>query len=83
MNTLKLIKELVVMEWERMQVLGSLAIRYNEAKCNGCGECYEVCPVGCWEMDWAHHRSKHISPQACVACGACQLQCPEGAISLA
>ncbi|MBU0493995.1 MAG: 4Fe-4S binding protein [Chloroflexi bacterium] len=54
---------------------------YDEAVCNGCRLCYEVCPVLCWAP--AERKMVLAHPERCVACAACVLQCPTGAARLA
>jgi MinD superfamily P-loop ATPase len=52
----------------------------DETRCSGCGDCVQVCPVGCLEMagplPWLPR------PLACVSCGVCVLICPDSAIDL-
>jgi ferredoxin len=51
-----------------------------ETKCTGCGECVQICPVDCLEMQgpmpWLPR------PLDCIACDVCALVCPEEAIRL-
>jgi NAD-dependent dihydropyrimidine dehydrogenase PreA subunit len=59
-----------------------LRITYNPDQCNGCWQCYEVCPTGRWSPDHESRRARFSDPDQCVACGACVLQCLKKAIQL-
>ena len=62
--------------------LRHLEIHYDESKCLGAWECYEVCPVGSWTPDYERRKAIFHGLDICIACGACVLQCPEDAIRL-
>ncbi len=47
--------------------------------CIGCRNCYEVCPVGVWEMS-EKNRAVQSRREICTVCRACLVQCPSGAI---
>ena len=47
-------------------------------KCEGCGECLEVCPVEAISL--VRGRAV-IDPDTCLVCEACAQACPQGAIS--
>ncbi len=47
--------------------------------CNGCRRCYEICPIGVWEMD-GEKRAVSTHLESCTACRACLVQCPTNAI---
>jgi NAD-dependent dihydropyrimidine dehydrogenase PreA subunit len=49
----------------------------DASKCNGCGECTEVCPTEAIRI--AGGRA-HIDSEDCIACGACESECRTGAI---
>ena len=72
----------MVREWTRIRSLRKLAIYFDEEKCTGVWECYEVCPVGCWMPDREHCKAIFLHGERCIGCGACVLQCPQGAIKL-
>jgi ferredoxin len=57
----------------------------NLAKCNRCGTCLEMCPVGPKALDWVTDE-KSKSPKHkysnCIRCYCCQEICPQGAITV-
>lgn len=55
-----------------------MAITIDKAKCNGCGNCIDICPVRAIEITDA----KAEVNGDCMDCGACVEQCPQQAISL-
>jgi len=55
-----------------------MAAVVDEAKCNACKTCVDVCPV---EAITVESKAK-VDPDTCVDCGTCVEECPEGAISL-
>jgi len=50
-----------------------------QQKCNNCGVCMEVCPVGAVTQT---EKGFHINPVSCVGCGICVPRCPQEAIEL-
>ena len=56
-----------------------MMIALDEEKCNGCGECVDVCP-----FDWRtlEEGKSSVDPKRCVGCGKCVRGCPEEAISI-
>ena len=62
--------------------LRNLEIHFDRQKCKGVWQCYNVCPVGCWQPDYANRKVIFHDGERCIACGACVLQCPEDAIEL-
>lgn len=50
----------------------------NKDKCDGCGECVEVCPVGAIQIQ----KGKAIVSDNCIDCSICVRSCPNGAISI-
>ena len=55
-------------------------VKINEEKCDGCGNCIEVCPFGVFELKNGKVVVAH--PEKCVKCGACMSACPNNAISI-
>lgn len=64
------------------RTLRELKIHFDPELCRGVWQCYEVCPVGCWQPDREHRVAVFYRGELCVACGACVLQCPADAIEL-
>jgi ferredoxin len=50
----------------------------NKEKCDGCGECVEVCPISAIQIQ---NGKANISDN-CIDCGICVRSCPNEAISL-
>ena len=57
----------------------SAALRIDADRCNRCGVCIQVCPVGCLER--AHGDAVPEFGPDCTACWTCFQKCPEQAIS--
>jgi NAD-dependent dihydropyrimidine dehydrogenase PreA subunit len=47
-------------------------------KCNGCGDCIELCPGGVVTL--VNDKVVIIRPDECDYCTDCELYCPSGAI---
>jgi NAD-dependent dihydropyrimidine dehydrogenase PreA subunit len=55
----------------------------DEFRCTGCGDCVEVCPTDCLDMNSEGFRLPVLAwPHKCVSCGLCAAICPEDAIAL-
>jgi Fe-S-cluster-containing hydrogenase component 2 len=54
-------------------------IKINTERCNGCGECVEVCPTGAVYLVGGKAR---VEQTLCRDCEACIAACPTEAISL-
>jgi NAD-dependent dihydropyrimidine dehydrogenase PreA subunit len=53
---------------------------YAREACNGCRQCFEVCPQRVWEMD-GDKRAVLARREDCTACRACLVQCATEAIT--
>ena len=56
---------------------GRRKLTHNPDRCDGCQQCFEVCPLGVWEVDGDLRLARL---EACTACGACLRQCKSGAL---
>jgi len=52
----------------------------DQDKCNGCGNCAEICPSEVYEID--EDKSNPTHPEDCIECWACVGQCPTESIQL-
>jgi NAD-dependent dihydropyrimidine dehydrogenase PreA subunit len=75
-------QSLMAEHWRLAKYLRRMRISFDPDKCRGIWECYQVCPVGCWQPDLEKRIAHFIHPERCIACRACVLQCPEKAIVL-
>ena len=50
-------------------------------KCTGCGECVEICPQNCIELQEIKGKKVAIitKPELCIGDGFCKIVCPENA----
>lgn len=55
-----------------------MAAIVDKDKCDGCGECVEVCPVDAIELQ----NEKAAINDECIDCGICVETCPNEAILL-
>lgn len=61
----------------------ALPIRFDEAKCVGCGRCMEACMIDVMIPSSQKGASPVVAyPDECWYCGCCVMECPTGAISL-
>jgi uncharacterized protein (DUF362 family)/NAD-dependent dihydropyrimidine dehydrogenase PreA subunit len=57
----------------------------DRARCNGCGTCVRMCPVGSAALDWMRGEAGKMPRHEygrCIRCYCCQEVCPEGAITI-
>ena len=52
----------------------------DQEKCNGCGNCAEICPSEVYEIEGDKSNPTH--PEDCIECWACVNQCPTESIQL-
>jgi NAD-dependent dihydropyrimidine dehydrogenase PreA subunit len=55
-------------------------ITIDKEKCNGCGECVDICPAEVLEM--VDEKSSVAAIEECLGCESCVETCPESAITL-
>ncbi len=55
-------------------------ITIDKEKCNGCGECVDICPAEVLEMK--DEKSEVTAIEECLGCESCVETCPEEAITL-
>lgn len=51
-------------------------------KCDGCGECVDICPSDIMHIDKVYRRSYNIEPNFCWECYSCVKACPQQAIDV-
>jgi adenylylsulfate reductase subunit B len=54
----------------------------NYKHCNGCGECYENCPMDVFGWDEKKRKPTVTHPAECRVCCVCEISCPEVAINV-
>ena len=52
----------------------------DKDKCNGCGECVDICPAEVLEM--VDNKTEVANIDECLGCESCVETCPESAITL-
>lgn len=52
----------------------------DKDKCNGCGECVDICPADVLELK--DGKSEPVKMDECLGCESCVETCPEGAITV-
>lgn len=55
-------------------------ITIDKEKCNGCGECVDICPAEVLEL--VNEKSEVANIDECLGCESCVETCPESAITL-
>jgi NAD-dependent dihydropyrimidine dehydrogenase PreA subunit len=56
-------------------------VAIDKNKCNGCGECVDICPADVLEV--VNEKSEPKNMEECLGCESCVETCPEGAITVA
>ena len=51
-------------------------------RCDGCGECVDICPSDIMHIDPVYRRSYNIEPNFCWECYSCVKACPQQAIDV-
>lgn len=51
-------------------------------RCDGCGECVDICPSDIMHIDPVYRRSYNIEPNFCWECYSCVKACPQNAIDV-
>ncbi len=49
-------------------------------RCDGCGECVDICPSDIMHIDPVTRRAYNIEPNMCWECYSCVKACPQNAI---
>jgi len=52
------------------------------SRCDGCGECVDICPSNIMHIDSVYRRSYNIEPNFCWECYSCVKACPQHAIDV-
>ncbi len=56
-----------------------MAVNIDESKCEGCGDCVDICPSFAIEIIGG---VATVDEDMCEECGACVEVCPNNAVSL-
>lgn len=51
-------------------------------RCDGCGECVDICPSDIMHIDRIYRRAYNIEPNFCWECYSCVKACPQHAIDV-
>ena len=51
-------------------------------RCDGCGECVDICPSDIMHIDPVYRRSYNVEPNFCWECYSCVKACPQHAIDV-
>jgi adenylylsulfate reductase subunit B len=51
-------------------------------RCDGCGECVDICPSDIMHIDRTYRRAYNIEPNFCWECYSCVKACPQHAIDV-
>lgn len=52
------------------------------ARCDGCGQCVDICPSDIMHIDPVYRRAYNIEPNFCWECYSCVKACPQHAIDV-
>jgi NAD-dependent dihydropyrimidine dehydrogenase PreA subunit len=55
-------------------------VTVDQNKCNGDGECVDICPVGVYELQG--NKSSPVNADECLGCESCVEVCPTSAITV-
>jgi adenylylsulfate reductase subunit B len=51
-------------------------------RCDGCGQCVDICPSDIMHIDKTYRRALNIEPNFCWECYSCVKACPQHAIDV-
>jgi adenylylsulfate reductase subunit B len=51
-------------------------------RCDGCGQCVDICPSDIMHIDKTYRRAYNIEPNFCWECYSCVKACPQHAIDV-
>ncbi len=51
-------------------------------RCDGCGQCVDICPSDIMRIDRTYRRAYNIEPNFCWECYSCVKACPQHAIDV-
>jgi len=63
-----------------LYIPGVVTIAVDEAECNGCTLCTQVCPRAVLAMK--EGKARIVFRDACIECGACAMNCETGAVTV-
>lgn len=58
------------------------AVKIDEDKCTGDGECVSICPMLVFEFDKEKKKVKVVRGEECQGCMSCVAVCPNNAITV-
>jgi electron transport complex protein RnfB len=62
---------------------GAYVASIDEDRCNGCGSCFDKCPMkAIMSGDAGNDETAQIDREKCIGCGLCVSSCPDDSISL-
>jgi NAD-dependent dihydropyrimidine dehydrogenase PreA subunit len=61
---------------------GVATLSLDQARCDGCARCLEVCPHDVFAPGEARGPVRIQDRDACMECGACQRNCPTRAVTV-